>query len=85
MVGGSGPSLMRRDMSSLLDISSFSINRSSVGSSWVVLFPELFSPGLGCFTDREVSQAIHKTIAPKFCKPRPIPYALRDKVDVELR
>ena len=84
VVQGSGPALMGRDLLSLLNISSFSINRSSA-ASWVSLFPELFSPGLGCFTESEVSLSIDNSVAPKYCKARPVPYTLREKVDAELK
>ena len=47
-------------------------------------FPELFGPGLGCLKNEMFSIEVDATIPPKFCKARPVPYAMREKVSLEL-
>ena len=47
-------------------------------------FPSLFAPGLGCYGNVKFSLAGDSSIQPKYCKSRPVPYALKPKVDVAL-
>ena len=47
-------------------------------------FPALFQPGLGTYNGAKVAIEVDKSVAPKFCKPRLVPYALRERVDKEL-
>ena len=84
VVDSAGPALMGRDMLALLDFAEFSINSNDVTSPFVDAFPSLFEPGLGCFTDAEVSLSVDPAVTPKFCKARTVPYALRDKVESEI-
>ena len=42
----------------------------------------LFEPGLGKFTGPKVHLQVD--VEPVFCKPRPVPYALRERVDNEI-
>ena len=44
----------------------------------------LFFPGIGDVTKYEASLDLKLDAKPKFCKARPIPYAIRDKVGKEL-
>ena len=84
-----GPSLLCRDLLQALQITEVklsSINKVSSSYSHLLTdFPDLFSPGLGCLTGCTISIDVDTTISPKYCKPRNIPYALRDKVDKELQ
>ncbi|CAK1590190.1 unnamed protein product [Parnassius mnemosyne] len=45
---------------------------------------ELFDGGLGRFTGGRARQAVSAGAAPVFCRARPLPYALRERVDAEL-
>ena len=47
-------------------------------------FPEVFTPELGCLKDFKVSIPVKDDSKPKFCKARPVPYALRSRVEEEL-
>jgi transposase InsO family protein len=47
-------------------------------------FDSLFQPGLGTLNDVKVSIQVDPSIPPKFCKARPVPFALKSKVDLEL-
>ena len=87
IVNNNGPTLLGRGMMKQLDISSFDLNevhKLNEQDSLVSKYPELFAPGLGCYKDKTFSIAIDDTVAPKFFKARPVPYAMRDKVNDEL-
>ena len=44
----------------------------------------VFSNELGCLQNFEVSIPVDENVAPKFCKARPVPYALKEGVEAEL-
>lgn len=48
-------------------------------------FSEVFEPELGQITDCQVSLLLKDGTTPVFCKPRPVPFALRDPVSQQLR
>ena len=48
------------------------------------IFPKVFRKELGCLKGVKASIPIPKDAVPKFFKPRPVPYALRSRVDDEL-
>ena len=84
IVDGKGPCLIGRVLMRRLglidDVKTVSSNAISVEQE----FPELFSEGLGCFKDRQFSIEVDPTVSPKFCKARPVPYAVREKIDKEI-
>jgi transposase InsO family protein len=43
-------------------------------------FPGLFEPGLGCLKDFELEVKFKQDTQPVFCKPRPVPFAIRDEL-----
>ncbi|XP_047998337.1 uncharacterized protein K02A2.6-like [Leguminivora glycinivorella] len=47
-------------------------------------YKELFSGGLGRFTGGKATLRVKEGAAPVYCRARPLPYALRDRVDHEL-
>ena len=47
-------------------------------------FPDVFQEGIGTIKGFEASIRLEKDAAPIFCKPRPVPYALREAVEKEL-
>ncbi|XP_055922730.1 uncharacterized protein K02A2.6-like, partial [Eupeodes corollae] len=47
-------------------------------------FPEVFSPELGCCKDFKAKLFLKPGARPKFCKPRPLPFALMEPVKAEL-
>ncbi|XP_063391013.1 uncharacterized protein LOC134676552 [Cydia fagiglandana] len=49
-----------------------------------IMYKELFSGGLGRFTGGKATLRVKEGAAPVYCRARPLPYALRDRVDHEL-
>ena len=47
-------------------------------------FSDVFQPGLGTLKNQVVHIDVDETVPPKFCKARPVPYALKAKVDQEI-
>ncbi len=47
-------------------------------------FPKVFESGLGKFKEYKVAIDVKEDAQPKFCKARPLPYALKPKIDKEL-
>ena len=45
---------------------------------------DVFSDDLGCLKDRTVQQTVHDDAPPKFFKPRPVPFLLKDKIEQKL-
>ena len=89
VVDGQGPCLLGRDLISSLQLSQFKlsdINKVKVDgkSEWVKKHPQLFASGLGCLKDQKFSIQVDPNVLPKFCKPRPVPYSLREGVEKAL-
>ena len=47
-------------------------------------FPQLFQSGVGTLRGHEAQIHVAEGAQPKFHRPRPVPYALRERVDAEL-
>ena len=47
-------------------------------------FPDLYDGSLGCFKGEPVDFKLKTDAKPVFCKPRPIPFALREKVNSQI-
>ena len=47
-------------------------------------FPTVFTDKLGCLKDFKISKTRKPDASPKFCKARPVPYAMRSRVEEEL-
>jgi len=47
-------------------------------------FPSVFAEGLGTVRDHQAKIRLKDDAKPKCCRPRPMPYALRESVDAEL-
>lgn len=58
--------------------------RIEIVNECVSRYEELFSEGLGCFTGGRASLRLRPGAQPVYCRARPLPYALRDRVDAEL-
>ena len=83
IVDGEGPCLLGRNLIQSLGLCN-NIHKVSSAISFKEEFPELFSDGLGCYQDKEFTIEVDPTVPPKFCKARPVPYTMREKVDKEL-
>ena len=89
IVNEEGPNLIGRDWIDILNIpvSDWVSQTNDINYSnhpIATIFPKLFEPGLGELKDMKVKIATDTTTSPKFCKARPVPYAIREKVDKEL-
>ena len=87
VVVGNGPSLMGRDWISVLQ-PNFSVLRSSVDGSLQSLLDKhavLFKEELGRIRGVKVKIHVDPKARPLFFKPRPVPYALRARVEEELK
>ena len=47
-------------------------------------YREVFEPGTGIIKSKQISLHVKEEAVPKFCKSRPVPFALKPLVDVEL-
>ncbi len=88
IVSGSGPNLLGRCWMKILRISIpciNAINEAPLSLQYVLdRHAAVFQLGLGEFKGPKVHLSVKPDASPTFCKPRPVPYALRDKVNVEI-
>ena len=87
IVQGSGPSLLGRDWLSRIRLDWREIHHVRTDSLQAVLdrYPTVFQDGLGTFKGVTAKIYVDKEAPPKFCRSRPVPYALREKVEQELQ
>lgn len=83
VVPGKGPNLLGRDWLEKLRLDWPRVHqlRSEDISKQ---FPDLFREGTGCLKNVEAKLHIDANAVPRCCKPRVVPYAIRDKVEKEL-
>uniref|UniRef100_A0A8C9TQH4 CCHC-type domain-containing protein n=1 Tax=Scleropages formosus TaxID=113540 RepID=A0A8C9TQH4_SCLFO len=86
VVKGNGPSLMGRDWISHLNLDWSRINKvtSETMEQLCDRYSSVFQPNLGMLKGISAKLHVVKEAMPKFCKPRTVPYALRDSVEQEL-
>ena len=90
IVEGEGPSLLGRDWLMLLKLDWQAIHsmvRTDLADRLSVILgnhSSLFKEGLGTIQGETAKLHINPQVHPKFCKPRPVPFSLREKVEVEL-
>lgn len=95
VVKGNVPNLMGRDWLSQLELkweklfpSSAPVQKleeiSQSAADLVKEFPEVFTEKLGCLRDFKVCIPVGEGAQPKFYKARPVPYAMRARVEEEL-
>ncbi|XP_045448702.1 uncharacterized protein K02A2.6-like [Melitaea cinxia] len=69
----------------LLDLYVFKVGATSLlGRQWLAEHKDLFDGTLGCFTGGRATLKLRVDAEPVFCRARPLPYALRPRVDAEL-
>lgn len=88
-VNGAGPNLLSRDW-----LTTFEITLNGQALHCVQLSQPLkevldkhtavFADDLGCLQGQKIHLEIDKSVPPKFCKARPVPITLKDKVNAEL-
>lgn len=93
VVQGSGPCLLGRDWLGTLRLDWRHIRQVTLQPATtrekrveVLLqhYPEVFAETLGTITPFKAKLSMNQTAPPKFFKPRPVPFALRDQVGSEL-
>ena len=47
-------------------------------------YPNVFSDQLGCLNGAKVHLNVNQEACPKFFKPRPVPLALKEKIEIDL-
>ena len=87
---GSGPNLLGRDWLGHVQLDWKNVFSVSSGSRTIAdklkdQYPRVFEPGLGELKNVKVRLDVDRTVHPKFFKPKPLPFALRDKVDKQLK
>lgn len=86
VVKGDGPALLGRDWIQQLKLNWSGVNKVAPDSFEELCdrFPEVFQPSLGKLTGIKAKLHVVSGAVPKFCKPQPVPYALRDAVEAQL-
>jgi hypothetical protein len=86
VVAGSGPSLFGRNWLKKITLDWHDIHRihSCTIEQLVEKYNTLFEAGLGMLRNFQAKIFVDPNVRPKFFKPRPIPYAFREKVEDEL-
>ena len=89
VVKGSGPSLLGRDWLTMirLDWKSLSVHQTSTERPLKDILKRhesLFRPELGLARNIDAKLYVEPDAIPRFCNARPVPYALREKVENEL-
>ena len=93
VVHGSGPCLLGRDWLSVLRLDWRNILQATVHPTTTFdervkhlpqRYPEVFADTLGTITPYLAKLSVNPEAPPKFFKPRPVPFALRDQVGREL-
>ena len=93
VVEGSGPSLLGRDWLKLVKLDwkklfKMSMDEKQVESRLEKLinpYSEVFEEGLGTFTAPKAKIHVDVDAVPKFRKTRPVPYAMKGKIEEELK
>ena len=89
VVKGTGPSLMGRDWLNEIRLDWWSLNRLETQTSTTLQkllekHAEVFKEKLGRVNDALAKIHVDANARPRFCRPRPVPYALRSKIDQEI-
>ena len=87
VVEGNGPNLFGRDLLHKIKLNWEAINSIKSSELYEPLlekYKALFEDKLGTLQNFYAKLYIDPNVTPKFCKPRPLPYAFRNKVEEEL-
>ena len=88
VVQGSGPSLLGRNWLQQIKLNWTKIHVVSPKTSLNNLlekYASLFRPELGCLNTSTAKLFVDPQVKPRFFKPRPVPYLLREKVEKEIQ
>ena len=88
VVEGNGPTLLGRDWLAKIQLDWSSIKAVAASSptlsQLVERYQAVFEPGTGTMTQLSAHLSLKEQAEPRFCKPRPITFAIRDRVGQEL-
>ena len=89
VVKGKGSSLIGRDWLSVIRIDWASIKALTLGwpmalHNMLSEYSDIFEPGTGAMQHVKAQLCLKQGSLPRFCRPRTVPYAIKDKVDKEL-
>ena len=88
VVKGNGSNLMGRDWLSVIRLDWASIKAVTFGrptlDNLVKRYSEVFAPGVGTMQKVRAHLSLKEGAQPRFCRPRTVPYALKDRVGKEL-
>ena len=76
VVPGTDPNFLGRDWLSVLQLNWAKVHREP--------YKDLFTTGLGKLEGVTAKLYVDETVQPRYCKPRPVPLAMRAKVESEL-
>ena len=83
IVPGSGPNLLGRDWLAVLKVNWAKVYQVD-NVDFLKPYESVFSEGIGTLKGMKAKFYVDDTVKPRFCKPRPVPFALRAKVEDEL-
>lgn len=88
VVRDGGPPLLGRDFISMFNLQLVPVNYCG-GSELSIRdlqrqYSKLFSDNLGTFNKYKIKLSLKSGVVPVYCKPRPVAFALRDKVNKEI-
>jgi hypothetical protein len=89
VVDGAGPNLLGRDWLTTFEITLngqvlHCVQLSQPLKEVLDKHTAVFADDLGCLQGQKIHLEIDKSVPPKFCKARPVPITLKDKVNAEL-
>ena len=90
---GSGPNLLGRDWlkdvklnwRKLFKMEADGNQAESKLRTLITQYSEVFEEGLGTFTGPKAKIHVEADAVPKYCKARPVPYAMKEKIEEELK
>ncbi|CAK1585814.1 unnamed protein product [Parnassius mnemosyne] len=89
VVRNGGPPLLGRDFIARFELQLTPIHYCKQIQNEIetlhIRYPQVFSGELGCFNKYEIKLTLKENVKPLFFKARPIAFALRDKIDSELK
>ena len=88
VIRNGGPPILGRDFISIFKLEMLPLNYCSKAANISELlqsqYPSVFSDDLGTFNKYKINLKVKKDAKPIFFKPRPVAFALREKIDKEL-
>lgn len=86
IIQNGGPPLLGRDFFSRFNLSLYRLEAkdSDIVSQIIREFPSVFSNKLGLYNKATIQLKLKDGYSSKFCKPRPLPFAIKSKVEAEI-